>query len=314
VLPILGLYVLCSTFAFGRNDDYPTTIAGCHLKSKPSGAAFAGNLKGSAQDYLIDPWSHYNRECTSFAAWRLASRNGFNIPFHGNAVDWKTLAQARGYSINNTPAVGAIAWFSYGHVAWVEAVNGSQVTIEEYNYPGGGSYNERTLAASGVSYFIHFKDLNVPSDLITVFRLREKSTGWHFWTSSTTERDALLGSGNWVKEDDACRIRANQAAGCVPLERFCCLRNGSHIYLVDPYEIAAFKANSDWRYEGHLGFVGDPKAPQPSGTMTFFRYANLVTGDHLYTIHGQEEIGGVGVPGSVFGDWRYEGNSGYVWQ
>ena len=63
------------------------------------------------------------------------------------------------------PAVGSIAWWSTGHVAWVEAVNGSNVTIEEYNFNFTYNYSERTIAASSVSGYIHFKDI-APSALV----------------------------------------------------------------------------------------------------------------------------------------------------
>jgi len=63
-----------------------------------------------------------------------------------------------------TPAVGAIAWWSAGHVAWVESVNtNGTVTIEEYNNPAGsGAYNERPIATGSVSGYIHFKDISAP--------------------------------------------------------------------------------------------------------------------------------------------------------
>jgi len=45
--------------------------------------------------------------------------------------------------------VGSIAWWSSGHVAWVEAVNGSNVTIEEYNFNFTHNYLVfRTYAAA----------------------------------------------------------------------------------------------------------------------------------------------------------------------
>lgn len=42
------------------------------------------------QDSRFDPWGEYVRECTSFAAWALYSRNGFTMPFYANAIDWGT--------------------------------------------------------------------------------------------------------------------------------------------------------------------------------------------------------------------------------
>lgn len=82
----------------------------------------------------FDTWSESVRNCTSFVAWRLYQWNGYNMTWCADASQW--LSKSPGL-YNHTPAVGAVAWFSYGHVAWVEAVNGSgsgqTVTIEEYN-------------------------------------------------------------------------------------------------------------------------------------------------------------------------------------
>jgi hypothetical protein len=52
-----------------------------------------------------------------------------------------------------------VAWWSFGHVAWVEAVSGGNVTVEEYNYSYTGQYSERTIPAGSPTGYIHFKDL-----------------------------------------------------------------------------------------------------------------------------------------------------------
>src|SRR5215213_7789576 len=102
---------------------------------------YPGYLKNAAQDSLVDPWNFYNRECTSFVAWRLNHDAG--IAFHnwykghhwGDAAIWKQAAVSSGVPVDGTPKVGAIAWWamgsagsSRGHVAWVVAVNSSSIT------------------------------------------------------------------------------------------------------------------------------------------------------------------------------------------
>ena len=111
-------------------------------------------------DSVFDSWGEYNRECTSAVAWWLHERNGFEMPFHDNASGWGPDARARGFAVNGTPAVGSVAWWGAGdHVAWVAAVSGGSVRIEEYNYGYQGHYHERTIPASAPSGYIHFKDL-----------------------------------------------------------------------------------------------------------------------------------------------------------
>ena len=85
----------------------------------------------------------------------------------GNATNWAAGAQASGYSVSNSPSVGAIMQtpaytngaYGLGHVAIVESVNGDgSVTVSEMQFGGGvGQVNTRTISASQVSghNFIH---------------------------------------------------------------------------------------------------------------------------------------------------------------
>jgi surface antigen len=128
-------------------------------------------LRDAAQDSKTDPWLFYNRECTSFVAWRMNNDNhvGFSnymrgpngkTGHFGDAANWGANARAIGFPVNNTPAVGAIAWWSSGHVAWVRTVNGGTVVIEEYNYNYQGTYHTRSIAAGAPTGYIHIADLD----------------------------------------------------------------------------------------------------------------------------------------------------------
>ena len=76
----------------------------------------------------------------------------------GNATNWASAAQASGYSVSNSPSVGAIMQapaytngaYGLGHVAIVENVNADgSVTVSEMQFGGGlGSVSTRTLSAS----------------------------------------------------------------------------------------------------------------------------------------------------------------------
>ena len=129
--------------SIARGDDYPA------------------HYKNGSQE--IDKWRMYSRQCTSFAAFRLSNVNGFEIPAaYGNANEWGYRARREGYRVDNTPAIGSIAWSTagtYGHVAWVSNVMGDQIEIEEYNYGIRESYNKRVVKANTMTGFIHFKDL-----------------------------------------------------------------------------------------------------------------------------------------------------------
>ncbi|WP_256793007.1 CHAP domain-containing protein [Terrabacter sp. Ter38] len=72
----------------------------------------------------------------------------------GNARTWASGAAASGYTVSGTPRTRSILVMqpgvhgssSAGHVAWVTAVNGNEVTIIEMNALAGAyNYNTRTL-------------------------------------------------------------------------------------------------------------------------------------------------------------------------
>ena len=80
----------------------------------------------------------------------------------GNAMEWAWGAANAGYTVSGTPRTRSILVMqpgvhgssSVGHVAWVTAVNGNEVTIIEMNALAGAyNYNTRTLTdISGMKY------------------------------------------------------------------------------------------------------------------------------------------------------------------
>jgi len=68
------------------------------------GDDYPAELKSRGRDSVQDQWGEYNRECVSFVAWALASRNCFTVPFNDNAIGWGPRAAADGYLVDSTPA------------------------------------------------------------------------------------------------------------------------------------------------------------------------------------------------------------------
>lgn len=98
-------------------------------------------------------------QCTYYVFDRAGGKAG---SLWGNANNWASAAAASGRTVNNTPSAGAIMQSSagaYGHVAYVEGVNGDgSVRVSEMNYGyGPGVVTSRTLSAGqAASYnFIH---------------------------------------------------------------------------------------------------------------------------------------------------------------
>jgi surface antigen len=145
-------------------------------------------------DTIGDSWNELNRECVSFVAWRLSDRNNYSVTGYGSAINWKQEALNNHIPVDNTPAVGAVAWFSYGHVAYVDAVNGSNVDLEEYNYDYAGDWHQRlNFAASSVTNFIHFNDTPQFSNTVLQVKKITDSDGTNevIWAKATDVFDSL---------------------------------------------------------------------------------------------------------------------------
>lgn len=89
----------------------------------------------------------------------------------GNGGQWGSSAAAAGFRVDHTPAAGAIVVFvpgqsvggqwtadgAYGHVAYVESVNGSSITISQggmgFSNPAGP--NTQTVSNAGSYIYIH---------------------------------------------------------------------------------------------------------------------------------------------------------------
>ena len=107
-------------------------------------ASYTGPYSGKSRNF---PWG----QCT----WYVAQKR--YVPWSGHAKSWLANARARGYSVCQgqgcEPKAGAIismtggSWLIrlYGHVAYVESVNGDWVTFSEANYIGLGKRSVRTM-------------------------------------------------------------------------------------------------------------------------------------------------------------------------
>lgn len=142
------------------NQASTTSVQTSNTRSSTTGSIALGDNYPYKVGWQVDPWGMYTRQCTSFVAYRLSTVNGFTLPrAYGNADVWGTRARSEGYRVDMTPALGAVAWWNTMHVAWVTAIDGDRVEIEEYNFNYTTNYNRRWIPKNSVSGYIHFKDL-----------------------------------------------------------------------------------------------------------------------------------------------------------
>lgn len=132
----------------------------------PCGGGYPTGWCAIGQDTVVDDWGLYNRECVSYSAWRATQmgKKVGNFAGQGNAGQWPSSASSwMGATVNNTPAVGAVAILPptpglapIGHSMNVEAIlGGGWIRISQYNFGGSGEYSTMDIQASGV-VFVHF--------------------------------------------------------------------------------------------------------------------------------------------------------------
>lgn len=114
----------------------------------------------------LSPLNYYYRECVDFVAWRLNRDAGTpTAPFTyvwsdltpggGNGRQWPAAWARHGWTISDVPIIGSVASFpAENHVAYVKAVMGDQVLIEEYNYIPH-KYGQRIVPISDVTSFLY---------------------------------------------------------------------------------------------------------------------------------------------------------------
>lgn len=109
--------------------------------------AFIGNAAACAADlsspgYNSPPNIYSRPQCTWYVWGRVNEVFGISLPNFGDAKDWYAYAENHpndNWSVGKTPMTNSIAVFydvgaltsGYGHVAYVESVNGDTIHISE---------------------------------------------------------------------------------------------------------------------------------------------------------------------------------------
>jgi len=101
-----------------------------------------------------------NRYAPGYCTWYVYERraqNGRPIgSFWGNATSWAMNGRGAGFTVNNTPAPGAILQNGggYGHVGYVESVDGAgNIVVSDMNYVGWNIISSRTISAGQASNY-----------------------------------------------------------------------------------------------------------------------------------------------------------------
>lgn len=129
--------------------------------------------KSQSDFYAVDKWGFTQRQCVSFAAWRLAQHGDTinNKDNWGSAYSWDDAARRLGKAVTSKARVGAVAQWNahesgayygkgsatangkftaggYGHVGWVKQVySDGSALVEQYNMGGDRSYSVMRVKA-----------------------------------------------------------------------------------------------------------------------------------------------------------------------
>jgi peptidoglycan hydrolase CwlO-like protein len=137
-----------------------------NFRGDPGNGGYPSVWANAGQDTMIDSWGMYNRECVSYTAFMVHQDyiNGINsrdMPWWGgigNANQWDDNAIASGIPVDSNPTPHSIAISNagfYGHAMYVEAVNGNQIYVRQYNAQLNGQYSEGWRYTTGL-VFLHF--------------------------------------------------------------------------------------------------------------------------------------------------------------
>lgn len=133
------------------------------LPGDPNRGGYPAAWMNASMNYCSsDPWGMCKRQCVSYAAFKVDQVYG-NMPFwggHGNANQWDDNARAAGIPVSTVPKVGAVGVVNsgtYGHVAWVEALNSDgTLTISQFNANWSGEYSRWIVDRSFFDVYIYF--------------------------------------------------------------------------------------------------------------------------------------------------------------
>ncbi|GAC1572688.1 MAG: hypothetical protein NVS3B23_08220 [Candidatus Saccharimonadales bacterium] len=161
------LAALSRALQYSRNGggSYPWSNAIC-LNGDHSDAACSPSNVGEALAYNwgylpYNQWdenSFQYRNCTSYVAFKIRQATGISVAGYGNAKQWVSNTSYHvDHSPNNNDIEAAVYTGGYyGHVMYVQSVNGDgSVNVSQYNFGGRGEYSTMTISA-GSAYFIHF--------------------------------------------------------------------------------------------------------------------------------------------------------------
>ena len=194
--------------------------------------------------------------------------------FNGDAVLAYQLADASGkivdQSASTTPLSGVrVQTAGTTEIALKNAKEGYKLTVTGRQ---SGKTVTVTLGKGGQTTPDQPADGKVP-----VYRLVNKKTSEHLFTSDENEYNVLRGNGSWTDEGVAFKAVSADTKGATKVYRLVNKKTSEHLFTSDENEYNVLRGNGSWNDEG-VAF-GAPA----DGTVPVYRLVNKKTSEHLFT-------------------------------
>jgi surface protein len=189
----------------------------------------------------------------------------------------------------------AKAFVSATNPAGAKAGAGSVKVTGSVDVRKVGSYT-LTYSYSGVSRKVVVTVTPFRGTPVAVYRVYNTNSGLHHYTTSVSERDALVGMG-WKSEGTSFRAaEQGSISGLMPVYREYNPYDGNHNWTLDQNEHRTL-VSLGWHDEGVAWYTN------PAGPVPVYRLYNPHSGEHVYTTSAKE-YAAVGAAG-----WHQEGTA-----
>jgi len=280
--------------------------------------------------YTLEAQASYRAEGTAFYAFP-DHYIGTNYSLEGTAFYAFTVVQT-----------GALPVYRFYNIT-----NGGHFyTISEAEKNDVATNMSETYHLEGIAFYA-YPDTSTDSSSLPVYRFYNSSNGQHFYTASETEKNSLTTnlSSIFHLEGIAFYVYITTAAGLSPIYRFYNSANADHFYTADQNEVTTLEnlskkvtfpvyrfvnlANGQhfftisesekdfvqdnqsktFGYEG-IAFYAYPDSSSDSALAPVYRFLNLITGEHFYTISEAEKTSVVANLGTTY---KLEGIAFYAY-
>lgn len=122
---------------------------------------YPARLKAAPARSIVDKYGMYNRQCTSYAAFKVDQIWRYRIIYWGDAKQWPHYAKKAGQKIGHTVKTHSVAILTagrYGHAMFVERISGDKkrMRVSEYNGAKVNGYSTRIISTKNLTY-IYFR-------------------------------------------------------------------------------------------------------------------------------------------------------------